>query len=524
MPNDRVSPRERAESNAGNSDNTANLSASVSDTEMRDFHRNRKEANRNENIDGLGSLGFFDSTDEVNAQADSAQELVIPRINTIVEFQQRAENIFSRIDEDSNGYLSRQEMGRAVENRQLVGPDAQVMAGLFDSQTRARLVNFSNDEWGSESEVSLRDIQGLSNNERDLQIENTDRIVSTTRSSFSRLDSDGNGFIASTEIDSALGNDRISILERGALSRLRSAYDELQLASNDEWLTDNDGISMNDLTAYSGRIDGLRQDRAAANNALWLAQRTHQSSENQISDELYAGVDPEFAISPRAIQQGRIADCYFLAALASVAQSNPGRIESMIRDNRNGTYTVTFPGDPQHPVTVSAPTETELGVSNGGSKFGTWAGVLERAFGQWRLENGNSRFPDAVIALEGAHGPDSTDFAMRVLTGRQSVQREVGQLTNEQLVVELNAALNSGEGSRAVTASVPGESDSDRTPDGFPRHHAYSVLSFEPEGNSGGYVTVRNPWGNGENSTNGTIRVGLAQFRNNFSHYTVLNP
>ncbi len=54
-----------------------------------------------------------------------------------------------------------------------------------------------------------------------------------------------------------------------------------------------------------------------------------------------------------------IAISYLL--LAAVAQMTPEIIKKMIVDNKDGTYTVTFPGNKDEPITISAPTETERG-------------------------------------------------------------------------------------------------------------------------------------------------------------------
>lgn len=514
---DRFTSRDGADSSR-TSDNSSHLRASVSDDEMQSFFRNRTASNRAAGVSELGSLSLVE-----RAIGLAQQHVEIPNIDSISEFELRAQDIFFRFDENRNGYLSRAELGRAVENPQITGEDAQAVAGLFDAQTWSRMVNFSNDEWGSESEVSLRDIQGLHNNERDLQVAMSGRLMPWATENFASVDADGNGYIAGAEIDSALSNDRISLLERNALNHMRAAYANLQQASNDEWFAENDGITRSDLTAYAGRIGALRLDQEAGNSAMFMARRTREGAMYPHGRELYGGLEPAAAITPEAIAQGRIADCYFLATLASVAQSNPQQIQNMIRDNGNGTYTVAFPGDPAHPVTVAAPTQAETGIGNRGGRFGNWAGVLERAFAQWRLEQGNSRFPDAAIVLEGAHGPGDATFPLQVLMGGSSTEQALSQTTDEQLVEQLNTALNSGNGSRAVVASIPGEADSQRTADGFAQHHLYSILAFERTGANDGFVTVRNPWGGGPNSPDGSMRISVAQFRRNFGTYTIQN-
>ena len=48
------------------------------------------------------------------------------------------------------------------------------------------------------------------------------------------------------------------------------------------------------------------------------------------------------AISPNDVTQGQLADCYLLSSLAAVAQARPDLIRNIIKQNSDGSYTVTF--------------------------------------------------------------------------------------------------------------------------------------------------------------------------------------
>src|SRR5579883_1061530 len=60
-------------------------------------------------------------------------------------------------------------------------------------------------------------------------------------------------------------------------------------------------------------------------------------------------------ISPNGVEQGGAGDCFFEASLSSLASTAQGQeaIKNMVTTNNDGTYTVKFPGDPNHPVTVT---------------------------------------------------------------------------------------------------------------------------------------------------------------------------
>ncbi len=78
----------------------------------------------------------------------------------------------------------------------------------------------------------------------------------------------------------------------------------------------------------------------------------------------------------------------------------------MIKDNDHGTYTVTFPGDKRHPVTIQAPTDPELG-EYASEHNGTWAAVIEKAH---RYQTGRVDFDPS----------EGSDVALKLLTGKDT--------------------------------------------------------------------------------------------------------
>jgi hypothetical protein len=84
------------------------------------------------------------------------------------------------------------------------------------------------------------------------------------------------------------------------------------------------------------------------------------------------------------IAQGTVADCYLFANLAAIVVTNPQRIVDMIKDNGNGTYTVTFKGIGfWSSATQTVTADFTVGKHAFAGKTGAfWPIVVEKAYAQ----------------------------------------------------------------------------------------------------------------------------------------------
>lgn len=402
-----------------------------------------------------------------------------------------------------------------------VGVSNEEMSAALKERPQIGGISSTIDEFGT---VTLIDLQRPATP----RISSADELRSVCQGLFDRIDSDGNDYLSAEELGAAMQSRQYIGLDAQAVAALYSQRAALAGLSNDDWGRDSQ-VSRADLAAIAS---GNNSD--AIRDALYSATRTHTSQENRLASGLFATPDnPRLSIHPEAIQQGRIGDCYFLASLAALAQTNPQAIEDMIRDNGNGTYTVTFPGDRDNPVTVNAPTEAEAGLFNGGHKYGVWANVLENAYGRYWQEHGGlitsawrgaMRQFDGYAPSEGADGGGRSENATRLLTGNDTQTYRTAWRSAQELGDLLNTALN-GEHPRSVTAAINNNPFSSTSQDGFSDAHAYSILAYVPTADgSVGQVIVRNPWGQGENSRNGTITVSVEEFQRNFSDFALEQP
>ncbi len=207
--------------------------------------------------------------------------------------------------------------------------------------------------------------------------------------------------------------------------------------------------------------------------------------------------------TPGDVQQGQIGNCYFPAAIAAIAQSNPDALANMVKDNGDGTYTVTFKerdwatGKSRDvPITVDGDLYAR---SYGGALYGRssnssdpkrmelWFPLVEKAYAQWKGSY------DTI-----GNGGHVSDVFEDVLGGR------AGYMTVSYNVDRVwQTIVDSVDSKRAVGAGTYGESDNGRyTNTGVYANHAYSILGYE-EANGERYVVLRNPWGESEPAGNG---------------------
>jgi len=204
------------------------------------------------------------------------------------------------------------------------------------------------------------------------------------------------------------------------------------------------------------------------------------------------------------IEQGRIGDCYLMSSLAAIAQQNPKVIEQAVKDNGNGTYSVTLYKkqwwDPLgvfglKPQTVTVDNQFPLdkdgnpvmagyGLQN--SKNGQkemWPMVIEKALAQSSL-NGSYN----------AIGSGDLASAMEALTGKRSQAPPPASVTIDQLA-QWKAK---GEGVTMMTYLLdqPSNPDYGNGTGGKLEHaHVYYLKSVDAKN---GTVTLGNPWGYGD--------------------------
>ena len=203
-------------------------------------------------------------------------------------------------------------------------------------------------------------------------------------------------------------------------------------------------------------------------------------------------------IDPNDVEQGSLGDCYFVAQLAAQAKTNPGRIKDLIKDNGNGTFTVTLhlkdAAQPWKRVATPIVVDGQFPQKDGGVAYAKpgdrgstgpelWVMLIEKAF---------AKHSGSYELIRGSKTKDGDVFGMMSGTNSGSISLGMGA---DILLQRLSAALANGQavsfGAKSKTTADEALQNEAKTA-GVVLNHAYSLLGVDAKQRT---VDLRNPWG-----------------------------
>jgi hypothetical protein len=304
------------------------------------------------------------------------------------------------------------------------------------------------------------------------------------------------------------------------------AGDEFKVAGSDGVNNTSFSTIAGTLKVPGGSTDAVRVDLP---DPAMHKDETNVDGTPKFKLERFTG--PLFIDEPTAadVRQGAIGNCYFPAALASVAAARPDVIKNMIKDNGDGTYTVKFTpssyGGAGRPVEIKVDGDlyarsyggpiygSSLGGSTAADKMELWYPLIEKAYAQWKGSYD-------TIGNGGVAGK-----VMSEVMGK-GYKYEYISSSNKDRVYEM--IKRAAEGNQPMAAGTYGTSEAARyTNTGVYANHAYSVLGVEEE-NGTKYVKIRNPWGQSEHGfdgkNDGFFRIELGKFTELYQSLHIINP
>jgi hypothetical protein len=182
-----------------------------------------------------------------------------------------------------------------------------------------------------------------------------------------------------------------------------------------------------------------------------------------------------------AIRQDFTSDCYFLSAAGALAQVNPQALVRLIAANRDGSFTVTFPGFPA--MRVPAPTDSEIATYTI-SKDGIWLSVLQKAYAILRIQH-EPKQASTREPLDSVGFRTGSTSVISLLTGHPSraiiFPPQSHHALDAALLMQTRTAIqNALRDRRGVTVSNS--------------HHAYAIVAYDSKND---LVTLHNPYDRG---------------------------
>lgn len=200
------------------------------------------------------------------------------------------------------------------------------------------------------------------------------------------------------------------------------------------------------------------------------------------------------------IQQGYLADCYLVAAMGAVAMQRPDLIEKMIKDNGDGTATVTLYTDgtalaaPGHGKPVDVRISMKLPSANGSNPTYArskskelWPSLIEKAYvaqfggGDYQGINAGGSPGDAMSAIMGTA---SNGFSTSSLDAKECVE----QLETMLKAGKPTVAASFGKDDAKNNTALQKLSDEKNV-------HAWHAYVVKKADSKSGMVTLFNPWG-----------------------------
>jgi len=180
-----------------------------------------------------------------------------------------------------------------------------------------------------------------------------------------------------------------------------------------------------------------------------------------------------------SIKQGKLGDCFCLAALRTVIQRDPQAVTQMIKAKTDGAYEVKVGSK-----TIAVPPLTDGEIAIGAStNDGLWPLAYEKAVGISRLKpDAKDATPFSVVTKGGSAGS-----MMSTLTGNEikrwsckTWRDEKDEAKKAALLDDVRQQFTSAFAEkRLVTGGTAGRAADNKGPPGILFNHGYAVLGYD---------------------------------------------
>lgn len=233
--------------------------------------------------------------------------------------------------------------------------------------------------------------------------------------------------------------------------------------------------------------------------------------------------DPH-VVDPNDVEQGQIANCYLMAAMASIARANPDAIKRLIRPKGKGIYDITIyvnsnandkPGEGERtPIVITVddtfPTSSvgkevfaQRGDVNADGKPELWVMLIEKAYATHKGSYNSTAW-------------GNPGEAMATLTGNRSNTYYTDKYKDKEIAKIINNSLSKN---LPITASTPAMSETLKEQakeinSNIGEKHAYSVKKVNLNSLT---ISLQNPWGSDYDVNN----LAITEFRRFYNKFQI---
>lgn len=297
-------------------------------------------------------------------------------------------------------------------------------------------------------------------------------FLAQIREHFAAWDTDANGVLVAAEIDRALSQPEFRGDAAAALVALKRGLK----ASPGPFTIETLATRLGDTGGGAASHESLTKLFVWAQERIAKARR-----------ELFFSQPPR----AEALRQGKLGDCFCLAALRAMIEREPAVLTRMIEPRADGTYLVELGAK-----NVAVPPLTDGEIALGASADdGLWPLVYEKAVGLARMkEDAPEATPLNTVTKGGSAGSMMGALTQHAIE-RWSCKtwREAGAARGAALLEELRARLRSAQTERRLITGGTGPLPRDRPAvPGIIFNHGYTVLRYDEAGDA---VRLWNPHG-----------------------------
>ncbi len=239
-----------------------------------------------------------------------------------------------------------------------------------------------------------------------------------------------------------------------------------------------------------------RDDTVVSNPELTDKDSAKFKYEQHEGEAFLKGSGDQTAVDQEDINQGSLGDCYWMAGMAAVAQAQPQLIEKLIKDNGDGTYSVTLYEWGQEKTVVvdnKFPTRSSGGLAYADkgatvdNKAELWPALLEKAWAVMKSGGQGTGYADIEGGLPGK--------AMTTMTGDRSDAYDPRRLEEDDILLMVEIALEEKQpGSCATLVEKDIDDALKKLFDeyGYYACHCYTFYGVDLDART---LKLRNPWG-----------------------------